>query len=109
MALTVFRSKAAGEIFMQPDNARRLFEIIGRELSARGVIAAADLPAALAKLEAAVDAEKAAVAAARAQEDAAEARGDAPARAISLGQRAFPLMDMMRAAIKRNVDVTWGI
>jgi hypothetical protein len=28
---------------------------------------------------------------------------------VTLGQRAFPLIEMLRAAEKKKVDVTWGV
>jgi hypothetical protein len=114
MTLVVFRSKAAGEIFMFAETARRIFEIIGKDEGPRGVITADQVPDALDRLQAAVDEEKAAL---KAAED--EARGadrgasvdtEVPGqRAITLGQRAFPLLEMLRAAHKMQVDVTWGV
>jgi hypothetical protein len=83
MSLVVFRSKAAGEIFMFAETARRIFEIIGRSESARGVITAEQVTDALQRLVSAVEQEKA--------------------------QRAFPLIEMLRAAEKKKVDVTWGV
>lgn len=111
MALIVFRSKAAGEIFMFAETAHRLLTIIGKADSPKGVITADQIPDALAKLTAAVDAEKAELANAARERDAAEERGEKSAaeRPVSLGQRAFPLIEMLRAAGKRNVDVTWGV
>jgi hypothetical protein len=109
----VFRSKAAGEIFMFPETAQRIFDIWGRPQAPRGVVTAAQLPDALARLQAAVDEEKAALK--EAADDAAELdrRGEAGlpegARPVTLGQRAFPLLEMLRAAQKKNVDVTWGV
>jgi len=32
-----------------------------------------------------------------------------PGAPVTLGQRAFPLIEMLRAAEKRKVDVTWGV
>ncbi|MGE5339543.1 MAG: DUF1840 domain-containing protein [Gemmatimonadota bacterium] len=107
MALVVFRSKASGEIFYLAENARRLFDIIGKAPGERGVITAAQLPDAIAKLTAAIDEEKAQLKAAAQNEDADE-RGGAQ-RAVTLGQRAYPLLEMLRAANKKSVDVTWGI
>ena len=105
MALVVFRSKAAGEIFYLAENARRLFDILGKEAGPRGVITAAQLPDAIAKLVAAVEAEQAQLKAAEQSDE--EAAG--AVRAVTLGQRAYPLLEMLRAARKRNVDVTWGV
>jgi hypothetical protein len=111
MSLVVFRSKAAGEIYMFAETARRIFDILGKDDTPRGVITADQVPDALARLTAAVDAEKEALRAAQKQSDEAERRGDeaAAARAVSLGQRAFPLIEMLRAAQKKKVDVTWGV
>jgi len=75
------------------------------------VITAEQVPDALARLQAAVDDEKAQLKAAAENADAAERRGDdaAALRAITLGQRAYPLLEMLRAAQKKRVDVTWGV
>ncbi|GAB4479254.1 MAG: hypothetical protein OHK0044_26650 [Burkholderiaceae bacterium] len=113
MALVVFRSKAAGEIFMFAETARRIFEIIGKQEAPRGVITAEQVPEALARLTAAVEEEKAQLRAAQAQAEEAARRGEDDAdrgeHAITLAQRAYPLIEMLRAAQKKNVDVTWGI
>lgn len=110
MALVLFRSKAAGEIFMFPETARRIFEILGRGEAPRGVITAEQVPDALQRLVAAVDQEKADIKAAQQQADRTDEEAEAAAaKAVTLGQRAFPLIEMLRAAQQRNVDVTWGV
>lgn len=111
MSLVVFRSKAAGEIFMFAETARRIFQIIGKDEGPRGVITAEQVPDALTRLQAAVDEEKEQIRAAEREARDAD-RGEAEAvsqRAITLGQRAFPLLEMLRAAQKKKVDVTWGV
>ena len=111
MALVVFRSKAAGEIFMFAETARRILEIIGRQDAPRGVITTDQVPDALNKLVAAVEAEKAQLKAAQEDADLQDRQGDGSVqpRPITLGQRAFPLIEMLRDAQKMKVDVTWGI
>lgn len=111
MSLIVFRSKAAGEIFMFAETTRRILEIIGRADAPRGVITAEQVPAALQQLQRAVEQEKAEAKAAAAAAEQADRRAEAgdAARPITLGQRAFPLIEMLRAAAQRKVDVTWGI
>jgi hypothetical protein len=112
MSLVVFRSKAAGEIFMFAETARRIFEIIGRSEAVRGVITAEQVPDALRRLTAAVEQEKADLKAAAAAADQKDRRGsDEPSAAapVTLGQRAFPLIEMLRSAEKKKVDVTWGV
>jgi hypothetical protein len=113
MALIVFRCKAAGEIFMFAETAQRIFEIVGKAAAPRGVLTAAEVPAALERLHAAVEDEKARLkTAAQAQRDAGGNPADddaAVARGVTLGQRAFPLLEMLRAAQRKSVEVTWGI
>jgi hypothetical protein len=103
MALVTFRSRAASAIIMYAETAQRLLDIIGKPMAERGVITSEQVEEALARLLEAVEREKAAGVPAR--------EGDAPGdeRPISLRQRAFPLVEMLRAARKRRVDVTWGI
>ncbi|MGL4575568.1 MAG: DUF1840 family protein, partial [Burkholderiaceae bacterium] len=48
MAVIVFRSKAAGEFYMLSENAQTVLAAIGRALTERGVIPAAEVPDALA-------------------------------------------------------------
>jgi hypothetical protein len=111
MALVVFRSKAAGEIFMFAETARRIFAIIGRPDAPRGVITAEQVPDALQRLVDAVEEEKAQLKAAQEEADLHDKQGDSTEqqRPISLAQRAFPLIEMLREAQKKKVDVTWGI
>lgn len=120
MALVVFRSKAAGEIFMLPDTARRILEIVGKTLgdddtpgAQRGVLTAAELAGALQRLEAAVQKDsakdKAKDQTSRNGAASVAAREPASEPIITLGQRAFPLLEMMRAAIKARADITWGV
>jgi len=103
MALVTFRSRAASAIIMYAESAQRLLDIIGKPMTERGVITSEQVEQALARLLEAIEREKAAAAAA--------GDGDTPGneRPISLRQRAFPLVEMLRAARKRHVDVTWGI
>ena len=107
MALVIFHSKAAADITMFAENARRIFEILGRPESTRGVITSEQVPDARQRLSAAVEEEKAhqkapAVTEKSAPFEAVQARG------VTFSQRAYPLVEMLRAAQKKGVDVTWG-
>jgi hypothetical protein len=103
MALVIFRSRAASQIIMYADAAQRLLELIGKPLGERGVITPDQIEDALARLTAAVDEEKASGG------GPADDAGPAAHRQVSLQQRAFPLIEMLRAARKRGVEVTWGV
>jgi len=112
MALVVFRSKAAAEIYMFAETARRLLEIIGKTEAERGVIRSEEVDEALKRLTAAVEDEKAQLREDRARREADERSGDAHTERllpITLGQRAFPLIEMLRAAQRKRVDITWGV
>ena len=108
MPLVIFRSKAAADITMFAENARRIFEILGRPESQRGVITSEQVPDALQRLNAAVDQDKV-----HQKTDPASTENNEPsetvqARGVTFSQRAFPLMEMLRAAQKKGADVTWG-
>jgi len=98
MALVTFRSRAASAIIMYPEAAQRLLELIGKPMGERGVITSEQVDDALARLLQAVEREK-----------AAEQEAPGLEHPVSLRQRAYPLIEMLRAARKRRVDVTWGI
>jgi len=108
MALVVFRSKAAADITMFAENARRIFEIIGRPESPRGVITAEQGADALQRLNAAVDQEKEQQKTTAASSEDEKPSVSGAARGVTFSQRAFPLIEMLRAAQKKDADVTWG-
>ncbi len=108
MALVIFSSKVAGDIVMFAENASRIFEIIGRPESPRGVITASQVPDALHRLTAAVEQDKAQQAHAPCQTEQNDAGDGRQARGVTFSQRAFPLIEMLRAAQKKNADITWG-
>jgi len=112
MSLVVFRSKAAGEIFMFAETAQRLLQIVGKTDFVRGVIRADEVGGALACLSTAVEQEKADLREQRARREPDEHGAGAHSERllpITLGQRAFPLLEMLRAAQRKRVDVTWGL
>lgn len=123
-------SSTSGEVVMFARHARRLFEIIGKECTARGVFTFEQLPAALACLYQAVDEEKLAAKLRTEEEragrkvppdderDAAEADGSADeddehaaerkAREhVNLGQRARPLINLMEWTVKEKGFILW--
>jgi hypothetical protein len=109
MPLVFFRSRAAAEVIMIAEHAQRLLDVIGRDLGsdparARGVIRGKDLDDAITQLSRAVEADRAGP-----RDPFADEGVPAALRHVSLAQRAFPLLEMLRAAQRRGVDVTWGI
>jgi hypothetical protein len=99
-----FKSKATGDLIMLGPHGNQLLALLGREPAAQGIIEAAAMPAALAALQAAVEAEEAAPPGAN--EDADEPTA---ARAVTLRQRLWPMIEMLRRAHAAGVPVVWGV
>jgi hypothetical protein len=104
-----FKSKAAGDVIMLGPTGDRLLRAMGREPAAKGIIEVDAMPEAIAALERAVDDEEAAFEQARRD---AQAKGEpAPQRegGVSLRQRAWPLVEMMRRSHAAGHEIVWGV
>ena len=112
-----FKSKAAGTVVMTGPVAERLLAIVGKEAGPRGIFTVEQMGPAIDALQAAIERERAELAAAdreaRAREgddpDAEREREAIAARSVSLAQRAWPLLDALRTALKKAQPVTWGV
>lgn len=119
-----FKSKATGTVVMTVPIAERLLAIVGKAPGPKGIFTVDQMPSALSALQAAIDQEAADLAAASSASSASSASGDnghTPRNAstepvdphhpvpVSLRQRAWPLMDMLRTAHAKGKDVTWGV
>lgn len=110
--LIAFRSKAATEILMMGEHARAVLGFSGKAAdiasAPRGTFTVEQLPAAIAALEHAIaEAPVPANAEANADDDEDLAPTAASAAPVSLRQRAFPLLDMLRQAQAKGVAVSW--
>jgi hypothetical protein len=103
-----FKSKAAGDVIMTATSGDDLLRTIGRTPTAQGIIEVAAMPAAIAAIEKAVAADEAARARAE-QEAAAEGRKIAPRDGVSLRQRAWPMVEMMKRSQAEDADIVWGV
>jgi hypothetical protein len=99
-----FRSKADADLIMMEPAGDQILRIVGREPSPRGIIEAAALPAAIAAIEAAVAAE-----AARGSGAAHDDDDDRREPRVGLGQRAWPLLAMMKRSLAEQADIVWGV
>ncbi|WP_174901644.1 DUF1840 domain-containing protein [Burkholderia pseudomultivorans] len=105
--LVTFRSSAAPDIVMLRDLAQYLLGLVGKGLDVRGVIAVDELPGAIARLEQAIRDD---VARQSAHEHSTPTvRVELSPHAGGLAQRAWPLLDMMRAAREQGRHVMWGM
>jgi hypothetical protein len=107
----LFKSKAAGDVLMLGPDGDQLLRIIGKEPAAKGLIEPAALPAAIRAIEAAIAQDEANPAPAPAGPGSAEGPGEAEGEdeGVSLRQRAWPLLEMMRAAQAAAQDIAWGV
>jgi Domain of unknown function (DUF1840) len=110
LMLVTFKSKAAADVPMYAEHAKLLLSMVGKafepESAPKGIITAAEAPAALARLKGAADAARRTE-----KERASEDSDDEPGQQISVGlaQRAFPLIDMLERAARDQRDVVWGV
>ena len=100
-----FKSKAAADLIVMGPVGDNLLRVMGREPAAKGIIEVAARPAAIAALESAVAAEEAVRKKSGADEPDDAAGGDN----VSLRQRAWPLLEMMRRSQREGADVVWGV
>jgi hypothetical protein len=109
--LVTFKSKAAGEVLMYEAHAKPLLDLLGKSVE-RGVITAEETGAAIHRIEAEIAERSKAEAA---QREAASGHDDeeddeaAPIDQVSFGTRAYPLLEMLRAANREQAFVMWGV
>jgi hypothetical protein len=99
-----FKSKAAGDVIMLGPNGDHVLRLIGKEPAAKGIIEPAAMLAAMSAIEQAIAAEDAARQGATEQQ-----RVDAPHDRVSLRQRAWPLVELMKRAHAANQEIVWGV
>lgn len=113
--LITFKSKAAADILMYEEHAKRMLDLLGKDAS-RGVITAAEAASAIDKLLAEIAADRAHHPSREIERDIAIHHNEAgdddehePAPTVSFATRAYPLLEMLRAAQQHGRDVVWGV
>lgn len=102
-----FKSKATGTVTMTGAVAEQVLRAVGKEPGPQGIFTVEQLGPAIASLQAAVDRERAEGSASR--NDRADDGEDEGPRGVSLAQRAWPFIEMLRAAQAAGKVVTWGV
>ena len=103
-----FKSKAAGDVIMLAPAGDDVLRLIGKVPAAQGIIEAGSMTAAIAAIEQAVAADEAARA--QAEKDAAADGKKLGARdGVTLRQRAWPLVEMMKRSMAESADIVWGV
>lgn len=104
-----FTCSATGEVQMLSVNARQLLELIGKEPGERGVITVAEMPAAIARLQSASEKDRHQR---LTEEPVPEKEGDEAElhfNQVGLGQRAFPMVEMLKRAHAAGAPILWGM
>ena len=95
-----FKSKATGDLIMTQPVGERVLSLIGKPATPQGIIDVDQLAAAMSALESAVATESPAPAGA----DDAGPKADR----VSLRQRVWPMVEMMKRALAEKQPITWG-
>ncbi len=96
--LVTFTTKNYADIMMFGDVAQVMLKMMGHSTTVPGAILAADVPAALARLKTAIDVEPTLP---------PETDTDEEEPAVSIAHRAFPLIELLAAAVKADANVMW--
>lgn len=111
--LITFKSKAASEVVMYKEHAKPILDLLHKDIE-RGVITAAETASAIARLEAEIAASRLPPTPEQLQHDVAARDGDKgdddePVEIVTFSSRAYPLLEMLRAAHRDGRDVVWGV
>lgn len=107
-----FHSKAAADVLMYEQHAEPILRMLNKDLE-RGIITADQTAGAIAMLEAEITRS-----ASMPQHDDVHVHGHhlqddeedpKPRQQVSFSARAYPLLEMLRAANKMRADVVWGV
>lgn len=118
-----FKSRATGTVIMTQDAAERILRIIGKTPQSKGVILPEQMAAAIKALQSAIELERQTPAGDSNADQSSANRSASPGAnggadcsadgepiepAISLAQRAFPFLAMLRQAQAGGKEITWG-
>ncbi|MCD6026066.1 MAG: hypothetical protein K0R08_585 [Solimicrobium sp.] len=114
--LITFKSKAAADIVMYKEHAQRILNLLDKDIE-RGIIVHADTEKAIAIIETAIAESRAHPATQHLEQDVTahpqpNEAGDHDhelIESVSFSSRAYPLLQMLRAANEQGYDVVWGV
>ncbi|EGR4671436.1 TPA: DUF1840 domain-containing protein [Vibrio parahaemolyticus] len=104
--LITFRCRSYANVTMFGDIALEMIKMMGHSGTVPGSISAQDVPDALSKLTSALSAKNTAEENVPTDVDVDEEEEQAEP-AVSLGRRAFPLIELLKSAIKEECEVMW--
>jgi hypothetical protein len=113
--LITFTSKAAAEVLMYKEHAKRILDLLHKDAE-RGVITAAEMPHAVSVLEQEIEENRKHLTSEEIQRDVHAHHGESgddaeheEVEVVTFSTRAYPLLEMLRAARAGGNDVLWGV
>ena len=107
--LIIFKSKAAADVVMYKTHAEPILALFGKAVE-QGVITTEETASAIERLEAEIASSKReAVDEDKSHHATDEAQDTAASESVGFATRAFPLLEMLRAANKAGQFVMWGV
>lgn len=109
--IVIFKSVACADVIYFGDVAKRMMELMGKDITAQGIVTVEQLPDAIAQLQAAIAADKAQHRQQVLEDElGTEADGKGGTRPrVTLTQRALPLLSMLEESLGENKPVVWGV
>jgi hypothetical protein len=109
--IVIFKSAACADVIYFSDVAKRMMELMGKDVADKGIVTVEQLPDAIAQLQAAIEADKAQHRQQVLEEElGSEADGKGGTRPrVSLTQRALPLLSILEESLKEKKPVVWGV
>ena len=112
--LLTFKCKSYPEVMMYQEHAKRILDMLGKDTE-RGVITAAEAPRAVALLEGEIEESRKHQVSEQVERDVHAHHGETedndhePIEVVTFSTRAYPLLEMLRAARDEQTDVLWGV
>ncbi|HVK95233.1 MAG TPA: DUF1840 domain-containing protein [Noviherbaspirillum sp.] len=113
--LVTFKSKAAAEVLMYEEHAKRILDLLHKDVK-RGIITAGETQNAITTLEAEIAESRLHSVSEEVQRDVLAQHGEngddnehEQIEFVSFATRAYPLLEMLRAAKRDGSDVMWGV
>lgn len=113
--LITFKSKAVADVLMYQEHAKRILDLWQKDIQ-RGVLTHDELPQVIHKLEAEIEDSRKHPASEEIQHDVmvhhnaqVDDSDHEAVQEVSFATRAFPLLEMLRAAHKDGCNVVWGV
>jgi hypothetical protein len=109
MSVYRFKSRETGDLVMLQQHGQRMLEILGKNLSGRGIIQPAEMSGAIQAIRAAVAVDDAARQKQKEKSEDDHGQDEALMDTVSLRMRAAPFIEMLQRCEAAGVEIVWGV